>query len=537
MALKNLAWLIAVTHCVSGSLQFLSRPDLSPPRLNITVPASPQTEAGYLFFTAARGNTPDSAGPDQPGAYIFRDNGELVWSGVGYWAGWVADFSPSIVNGKPTLRAFQGDVFPATGRMLGNHALLANSYRTISVIHAATHRLSSAHEFEVVNESSVLIETPIMTVADLSSYGGNKDQKFLLEGGFQEMDLKTGEPIFEWSSRGRINPIYSAIPLDRKGTYDGRTYNSAWNYFHINSIDKDSEGDYLVSARHYNAIFKINGSNGGIIWQLGGMKGSTFKIPSNLEFAFQHDARFQYRSPNGEIEHISFFDNAAYSVPGREIAPCSRGRHIELNNTAKSLKEIQTYHAPDNLIAHTQGSFRFLPNGNKLANWGSAGALTEFADDGTILFHAYLDSYPNKNVQSYRGFKANWTAFPSEEPAVLALRSGEKDAVVWVSWNGDTETKTWKFYLIDKQSGENHFLSSVQRSGFETRLEATIFPTAFTNHGELLVVAEALDHNGNSLRKSRPVEFTADEAYQDILEIRRARGRSKSAMSSKRLEL
>jgi hypothetical protein len=185
MALKHLACLIAVAHFVSSSLEFLSRPDLSPPRLNITVPASPQTEVGYLFFTAARGDTSDSAGPDQPGAYIFRDNGELVWSGVGYWAGWVADFSPIMVNGKPALRAFQGDVLPATGRMLGNHALLDNSYRTISVIHAATHRLSSAHEFEVVNESSVLIETPIMTVADLSSYGGKKDQRFLLEGGFQ----------------------------------------------------------------------------------------------------------------------------------------------------------------------------------------------------------------------------------------------------------------------------------------------------------------------------------------------------------------
>ncbi|CAI7670204.1 unnamed protein product [Penicillium pancosmium] len=532
MALKNLACLVAVTHCVSGSLQFLSRPDLSPPRLNITVPASPQTEAGYLFFTAARGNTPDSAGPDQPGAYIFRDNGELVWSGVGYWAGWVADFSPIMVNGKPALRAFEGDVIPATGRMLGNHALLDNSYRTIGVIHAATHRLSSAHEFEVVNESSVLIETPIMTVADPSSYGEKKTKS-----SFWRADFKTGEPIFEWSSKGRINPIYSAIPLDKKGTYDGRTYNSAWNYFHINSLDKNSEGDYLVSARHYNAIFKINGSNGDIIWQLGGMQGSTFQIPSNLEFAFQHDARFQYRSPDGVIEHISFFDNAAYTAPGREISPCSRGRHIELNNTAKSLKEIHTYHAPDNLIAHTQGSFRSLPNGNKLANWGSAGALTEFTDDGTILFHAYLDSYPNKNVQSYRGFKANWTALPSEEPAVLALKYGEKDVVVWVSWNGDTETKIWKFYLIDKESGEYHFLGSSRRSGFETRFETIASARAFRFHGELLVVAEALDLNGNSLRKSRPVVFTADATYQDILEIQRAQERSKSCMGSKRLEL
>jgi hypothetical protein len=198
------------------------------------------------------------------------------------------------------------------------------------------------------------------------------------------------------------------------------------------------------------------------------------------------------------------------------------------------LKEINTYHAPDNLIAHTQGSFRFLPNGNKLANWGSAGALTEFADDGTILFHAYLDSYPNKNVQSYRGLKSNWTAFPSEEPAVLALKYGERDVVVW---NGDTETKTWKFYLIDQEFGEYHFLGSSRRSGFETRFETIASAPKFWNHGELLVVAEALDMNDNSLRKSRPVAFTADVTHQDILEIQRAQEHSNSGMSYKRLEL
>lgn len=185
MALKRLVWLSSIAHCVSASLQFLSRPDLSPLTLNITVPASPQTESGYLFITAAHGVAPDSVGPDQPGAYIFRDDGELIWSGVGYWAGWVADFSPIVIDGKPALRAFQGDVNPATGRMLGNHAILDNRYRTIDIVQAAAHRLSSAHEFEVINERSVLIETPIMELADLSLYGGEGDQKFLLEGGFQ----------------------------------------------------------------------------------------------------------------------------------------------------------------------------------------------------------------------------------------------------------------------------------------------------------------------------------------------------------------
>lgn len=305
--------------------------------------------------------------------------------------------------------------------------------------------------------------------------------------------------------------------MDKEGTFDARTYNSAWNYFHINSIDKDDEGNYLISARHYNAIFKINGTDGEIIWQLGGRNGSDFDIPSSMNFAFQHDARFQYHSPDREIECISFFDNSAYSTPGTEVSPFSKGRYVELNHTARTLKDIHTYNAPDELIAHSQGSFRFLPNGNKLANWGSGGALTEFANDGTVLFHAYLDSYPNKNVQSYRAFRANWTGSSSEEPAVLALKVENGDAVVCVSWNGDTETKTWKFYLLDNEAPENRYLLGMRpRSGFETRIE-TPLTIASKKLRHLSVVAEALDSRGHVLGKSRPVAFSDDRPYWNAL--------------------
>lgn len=219
MNLKRIVCLGTIAHCASASLQFLSRPDLSPPKLNITVPASPETDSGYLFITAARGDKPDSSGPDQPGAYIFRDDGELVWSGVGYWAGWVANFGPVMIDGRPALRAFQGDVIPATGRMAGNHAILDDSYRTINVIQAAAHRLSSAHEFEVIDERSVLIETPIMTVADLSSYGGNEHQRLLLEGGFQGKHITVYVHQYASSSRCRLLILAYIPKLSRANRY------------------------------------------------------------------------------------------------------------------------------------------------------------------------------------------------------------------------------------------------------------------------------------------------------------------------------
>jgi hypothetical protein len=102
----------------------------------------------------------------------------------------------------------------------------------------------------------------------------------------------------------------------------------------------------------------------------------------------------------------------------------------------------------DGLSARSQGNAQVLPNSNVFVNWGQAGAVTEFnLKDKSVLFHAYLDSQPEgKLVQSYCGFRANWTGFPSELPAIVAQEDGNGNVSVYVSWNGDTETAVWRFF-------------------------------------------------------------------------------------------
>lgn len=185
MRTKHILWLSAILQCTSADWQYLSRPDLSPPRLNITVPASPRTEPGYIFVAPTAGFVEGSVGPEQPGAYIFRDDGELVWSGLGYLAGYVADFGPTLIDGKPVLRAFQGSLDAIHGRMYGNHAILNDKYQTVSVVRAASHRLVSTHEFNVVDGETVLIEAPVSVPADLSLYGGDEGQQWIVNNGFQ----------------------------------------------------------------------------------------------------------------------------------------------------------------------------------------------------------------------------------------------------------------------------------------------------------------------------------------------------------------
>ncbi|KAH7025466.1 ASST-domain-containing protein [Macrophomina phaseolina] len=204
---------------------------------------------------------------------------------------------------------------------------------------------------------------------------------------------------------------------------DGHSSSDPWNYFHINSIDKNSDGDYLVSARNYATVFKINGTTGDIIWQLGGAysERSNFSIPVDAHFNFQHNARFISQSDDGTIETITIFDNSAHSRSA-PVAEFSRGLVLQLNQTSRSAAALRTQPAPDNLSAKSQESLQLLPNGHTFINWGEAGAVSEFGADDSLLFHAYLDSAPaGKLVQSHRATKSNWTELPTEELALAAL--------------------------------------------------------------------------------------------------------------------
>ncbi|KAL3461641.1 ASST-domain-containing protein [Aspergillus heterothallicus] len=517
--------LVASLPCTLASLTqawpYLSRPDLTPPKLNITIPYPPSNSnpSEYIFIAPYSGFSESSSGPTQPGAYILRPDGDLVWSGIGYLAGYVANFGPTIIDGKPMLKAAQGLLDGGHGRMFGDHVVLNERYEAVKLLRTAGDRgrLVSVHEFEVVDDGkSVLIEVPVPVPVDLEAFGGVEGQRWVLSSGFQELDIETGDLLFEWYSLDHVSPNSSALPLSAKGPFDAFTPHNAWDYFHLNSAAKDSDGNYLISGRNVAAIYKINGTDGSVIWQLGGAVGSDFAIPENIEFAFQHDARIRYRSEDGAIERISFFDNADHSQPGHGLGESSRARYIELNHTSKTATEIQTFWPPDYLVANSQGNAQFLGDGNVFVDWGQAGAITEFSPAGEVVFHAYLDSAPSVDVQSYRGFRGEWVGFSSEEVAVLVLGGGdgEGEGEVFVSWNGDTETREWWVYLVDGEGREKGALGKKERTGFETVLRVKVDG----NWDDVFVVAEARDAEGIVLGRSRPTEVTDRAPYRARLD-------------------
>lgn len=79
-----------------------------------------------------------------------------------------------------------------------------------------------------------------------------------------------------------------------------------WDFFHANSIAKTADGDYIVSARHVNTIYKINRADSSVAWRLGG-KQSDFIADFN--FSSQHDARVVFE--NSTVTILTMMDNAS----------------------------------------------------------------------------------------------------------------------------------------------------------------------------------------------------------------------------------
>ncbi|EAQ86266.1 hypothetical protein CHGG_07519 [Chaetomium globosum CBS 148.51] len=488
--------------------QFRSRTDLAPPRLNISIPATKDAAEGYLFVAPFAGfpDTPtEQHGPRQAGPYIFRDDGDLIWSGYGIYSIWATNFQAARWKGKDVLFSFEGDHNAGYGHGHGHITIMDQHYETIRELRAGNHKLVDKHEFHVINEETGLIQIYQPVPRDLSKWGGSPEQQWIVDAIIQELDIATGRLLFEWHSLDHVTPAEAVLPLNPGQAGSGYNSSDAWDYFHINSVDKDRAGNYIVSARDACAVHKINGTTGEIIWRLNG-KASDFKMGEGSEFCFQHHARWLKEDEGDGVEVISLYDNSAHGTEhggGREVhtAENSSGKILRLDSNAWTAELVHGYYPPKGykLLSKSQGSTQVLPGGNVLVNWGSEGAVTEYTEDGEVVFHAEMDTGAlNDGVENYRAFKFNWTGLPSEEPAVVALE-GEEGTSVYVSWNGDTETATWRFFEVVDGLGSRSFLGESQRKSFETRLDLP--------KGKKVgrVAAEAVDKQGRVLRTTREV--------------------------------
>jgi hypothetical protein len=163
--------------------QFKSRSDLAVPRLNITIPATRDVEHGYLFvapFAGFHDVGTDQHGPRQAGPYIFKDNGDLVWSGYAIYSIWSTNFQAGRWKGKDILFSFEGDHNAGYGHGHGHITIVDQHYETIRELRAGNHKLIDKHEFHIVNEETGLVQIYQPVPRDLTAWGASEDQQWIV---------------------------------------------------------------------------------------------------------------------------------------------------------------------------------------------------------------------------------------------------------------------------------------------------------------------------------------------------------------------
>lgn len=362
---------------------------------------------------------------------------------------------------------------------------------------------------------------------------------------FQEIDLATNELIFQW----RASEHHSLDETFRDINDEGRVPNRPWDWYHMNSIQKDELGNYLVSARYTHTITYISGATGEIIWTLGGKRNAFEDISPGkskaMDIAYQHFARFHNLTefpvlladeiavhPTKEVDGvtkmlISAFDNGAdHEWTGNRP---SRGVLIAItyptypnleshDPSAYTARLVQEYYHPAQFVASSQGSMQILPSEDGsdpriLLGFGYVGVWTEFSADGEVLCDnrfSTMSSWGKGDVQSYRALKAPWKGEPQWPPAVAF---GDKGKELYVSWNGATEVEAWKLQQAEELAcpeEEWEDVSITSKQGFETEIRMQ------NAKGRFLRIV-ALDADGNALGTSDALDLNWEIGANGVL--------------------
>ena len=343
---------------------------------------------GDIFITPGGGSV---SGPE-----IISNTGKVIWFHRLPAHELASDFRTQTYQGKPVLTWWQGP--PDLGAVSGGTDYVYNDrYQKIAEVKGGNGYSADGQEFLITPRNTALVIADTITTANLTSIGGPPDQK-VVDSIVQEIDIGTGKVLFQWNAADHVpykdseqpRPASAAIP---------------WNWFYINAVHLDTDGDLLISARYAWAVYKVSLRTGKIIWVLGG-KHSTFRpkaAPGQVLdkageiFAYQHDPE-----AIGHNEYTLFDDESGGN--GSYLLHYGRVVTVRLNLATKVATLVKSVRQPEDLLATEEGNAQTTRNGDLFVSWGNLAYISEFSPTGQLLFNAQL---PGADI-TYRAYRLPW---------------------------------------------------------------------------------------------------------------------------------
>ena len=278
----------------------------------------------------------------------------------------------------------------------GTDYIYNDHYQQVATVRAGNGAANTFHEFLITPWNTALIVVDSTTTANLASTGGPADQQ-VIDGLVQEVDIKTGRVLSVWDSAAHVPYSDSYTPRPRSAS-------TPWDWFHINAVHFDTDGNLLVSSRNTWTIFKVNRHTGRVMWQLGG-KHSSFTLRAGRGqvldrdgeiFAWQHDPE-----AIGGDQYTLFDDES-----GGNLLGSSRVVTVRLDLATRVATLVKSDDQPEGKVAQVMGNAQTTPDGDVFVGWGALPYISEFSPSGKLLFNAELPA----GVSTYRAYLLPWAS-------------------------------------------------------------------------------------------------------------------------------
>jgi hypothetical protein len=272
---------------------------------------------------------------------------------------------------------------------LNKYYLYNQDFQLVDSIANMTNYMLDVHDVILLSNGDYLLLCGENTTIDMSKYvSGGKTSANVTTEVLVEVNRTTNGVVWEWHAINHISPtdVTNLIDLTQQNI----------DLTHINSLFEDSDGNIIISIRHFDEVVKINKATGQFMWRIGG------SLSKHNEFTFTNDTdengfvgfSMQHCANLTNSGTLLLFDNGV----GKPIQ-YSRAVEYQINFTNKTITKIWEYRYSPDQFSLSMGSAYRLPTGNTLINWGN-GNVTEVRPNGSKAFDLQFLSH-----MSYRAYR------------------------------------------------------------------------------------------------------------------------------------
>lgn len=288
--------------------------------------------------------------------YLIDSDGDVVWYNQipkqPKLSHWTKNNTILVLYGSAGHRNSSGDQI-AEYDLYGNELFHLN----LSELNVP---MEAHHEVRFDENGNIVLLAYENKEFDISNLGGESKQNILGDKVIK-MD-SNGEILWEWSVFDYINPLE-----------DTSIVKTAEDWSHANSLSIDQDGNYLISFRNFNQVWKVDATSGNVMWRFG--SGGDFDLDDGDYFSGQHAFHL-----NKDGEHM-VFDNGRSKRKTRVIT-------YSLNEESMSAETQMMIDLPEDLYSDKMGSAYLMNNDNILVCAPRTNSIVILNKNGVVKAHA-----------------------------------------------------------------------------------------------------------------------------------------------------